>query len=111
MTIIDVDILPVMSVKDAVYETGLDESEFSEAGLYRVLFGSRGEIEEVEFLGDAEVFEIPTMEEVIAMLIDQSMNENDARDMVEEFYSHCLEDRGYEFGYTEEGYDCYMRIA
>lgn len=108
MFTINVSDLPVLTPEDAEYETGIEAYEFAEAGLYRVLIGSRGEIEEFQFMGDVSTFDLPTLEEVDSQLKEEWGADHDD---VEEFYGHELTERGYEFGYTEEGYDVYIRIG
>lgn len=108
MFTINVAALPILTPEDAEYETGVEAYEFAEPGLYRVLIGSRGEIDELEFMGNVSTFNLPTLEEVKVQLQEEwGMDVDD----VEEFYAHELTERGYEFGYTEEGYDVFIRIG
>lgn len=109
MFTINVADLPVLTPEDAEFETGIEAFEFAEPGLYRVLIGSRGEIDELEFMGNVSTFELPTLEEVGAQLKEEWGDDFD--EDLEEFYGHELTERGYEFGYTEEGYDVFIRIG
>ena len=111
MITINVADLPVFTAEKAEYETGIDASDFAQPGVYRVLIGSRCETEECEYLGNVDTFVIPTLEEVISFERDMFETDDEATEYFEEFYGHGLEDRGYEFGYTEEGYDLYIRVG
>lgn len=112
MITINVTDLPILTAEDAEYETGVEAFEFSEPGLYRVLIGSRNEIDELEFMGDVATFELPTLEEVRDQVKEEwGQDWEDLHPYLEEFYNHELTERGYEFGYTEEGYDVFIRIG
>lgn len=89
----------------------VDPSEFNKGpGLYRILSGSRGFIDEVE---KVEEFSIPTIEELVKSFEDDDDDE-EAREYIEEFYM-VVEDENNEgvlqFSYTEEEYDIFVKVA
>ncbi len=99
------DQIPAITAEDASILTGADAADFNQPGIYHVLVGSRGEIEEFEFLGDAKSVDFQTKEELLADAEDEF-----ERDMIEEFYGIGIEEDHINFGYTEEGYDVFLRI-
>jgi hypothetical protein len=103
--------VPAITADDAQILTGVDAEKFNQSGIYHVLIGSRGEIEEFEFMGDVKSVELPTMEELVAGY-DASDDEDrrDYAEMIEEFYGIGIEEDHINFGYTEEGYDIFLRI-
>ena len=97
--------IPAMSAEDAEILTGCAVEDFDKPGVYHVILGSRGEVEEFNFLGDVKTVELPTLEELQAQASDQ-----DERDYYAEFYGVFVEHDHINFGYVEEGYDVYLRI-
>lgn len=87
-------------------------SKFKEPGLYRVLSGSRGFIEEVERM-DLDQFNIPTVDECIEKVFDPEENYAESKEYIEEFYM-VMEDEENPgtliFGFTEEEYDHYILV-
>lgn len=103
---VDLSNLPSLSATDANLLVGVEEEEFSKPGVYHILVGSRGEIEELEFLGEATETEIPSLEE-----LQDEADDEDFREELAEFYGLSIEEDHINFGYTEEGYDVWLRIA
>lgn len=105
MITVDLNQIPAMTAEDASILTGVDADDFNQSGIYHVLIGSRGEIEEFEFFGDIKSVEFPTLEELQAETEDE-----DERELFAEFYGIGVEEDHINFGYTEEGYDVFLRI-
>ena len=103
---VDLSEVMTMNAEDAYYLTGVQEADFCESGTYHIVIGSRGEIESFEFLGDVNMIQIPTLEEIQA-----SESDEEARAYYEEFYGINVEDDHVNFGFTEEGYDVWLKIA
>ena len=108
---VDLNQIPTMTADDAAMLSGCDTADFDKAGVYRILSGSRGIIEEFEFLGNVAEIQIPTMDEVIAQFVSYGDDEEEVRDMVEEFYGLQVEEDHVNFGYTEEEYEIWVKIG
>lgn len=109
---VDLNQIPAISAEEASILAGVDASEFAQAGVYHVLIGSRGEIDEIDFLGDVTEVQVPTIEE-LASWYDARDDEDRAEyaEMLEEFYGLQIEEDHVNFGYTEEGYDVWVKVA
>ena len=108
---VDLSNVATMTPEDASILVGCYASDFDKPGVYHVLIGSRAIIEEFEFLGDVENIEVPTKEELLA---DGDIDDEDRgyyAEMLEEFYGLSVEEDHINFGYTEEGYDVWLKIA
>ena len=103
---VDLSEINWVTPEDAYYLTGVEEEDFAEPGTYHILIGSRGEIESFEFLGEVDTIEVRSLEEIQASASDQ-----ETRDYYEEFYGINVEDDHVNFGFTEEGYDVWLKIA
>lgn len=103
---VDLSDVATMTPEDAYYLTGVAEADFCESGTYHIVIGSRSEIESFEFLGNVDMIQVPTLEEIQA-----SESDADARAYYEEFYGVNVEDDHVNFGFTEEGYDVWLKIA
>ena len=103
--------IPAISAEDASILTGVAAEDFNQSGIYHILIGSRNEIEKFEFLGDAKSIDFMTKEELVAEYdaIDDE-DRQDYAEMLEEFYGIGIEEDHINFGYTEEGYDVFLRI-
>lgn len=109
--------IPV-SAEQAELITGADRSYFAKSGIYRVLSGSRGVIEEVVLQEDK--LEILTKEEAIQSMIDDDMpggmtkeEIQDAKNYVEEWYYIDIDPEfsgALTYGYTEEDYDTFVQV-
>lgn len=105
--------IPV-SAKQAELITGAEASCFDKPGIYRVLSGSRGMIEEV-VLQEGKL-EILTKEEAAQSMIDDDMDEEeiqDAKNYVEEWYNIDIDPEfsgALIYGYTEEDYDTFVQV-
>ena len=105
--------IPV-SAKQAELITGAEASCFDKPGIYRVLSGSRGMIEEV-VLQEGKL-EILTKEEAAQSMIDDDMDEEeiqDAKNYVEEWYNIQVDPEfsgSLIYGYTEEDYDTFVQV-
>ena len=82
---------------------GLTEEDFSQPGLYSVVIGSRGMLEDVNLV---ESFEIPTIEEI-------ADGDEEYVEMIEEFYDieEDVEDSGVLiFGFNDEDYEVFILV-
>ena len=102
---VDLSDVATMTPEDAYYLTGVTEADFVEPGTYHILIGSRGEIEEFEFMGDVNEIQVESLEEILAQ------NDPADHEYFEEFYGVNVEDDHVNFGFTEEGYDVWLKIA
>jgi len=103
--------LLTITAEDAQNLTGVDAVKFNQLGIYHVLIGSRSEIEEFEFIGEVKSVKLPTVEELVAEYdARDDEDRNDYAQLIEEFYGIGIEDDHINFGYTEEGYDVWVRI-
>ena len=96
-----------MTAEDAYYLTGAEQAEFAKPGTYHVVIGSRGEIEDIECIGECDEIEVMSLDEVKAL----AEGDLDTEAYYEEFYGVNVEDDHVNFGYTEEGYDVWLKIA
>ena len=109
MITINVADLPIISAEDAAIEADADVCEFAQPGLYKILVGSRGMIEEITYIGNDTVFQIPSLEDVQEEFCDLWGVE---AEYFEEFYGYEIDpERGLEFSFTEEDYDLYVRVG
>ena len=108
---VDLNQIPTMTVNEAAILSGCDAEEFAKPGVYRILSGSRGIIEEFEFLGNVTEIQIPTIDEVVAQFVSYGDDEDEVRDMVEEFYGLQIEEDHVNFGFTEEEYEMWVKIG
>ena len=117
---IDITDMPVLDgdcKNDAI--EALRSFEHTDSGVYRILFGSRGGIEEVERLGsleDVSYVDIPTVREITDQMVleaDDDENASYVQEYVDEFY-HIEKDLytgELMFTYTEEECDVYVKVA
>lgn len=105
MTKIDLTQIPAITAEEAAILVGADALHFSKPGVYNILIGSRGFVEELNFLGNVESVEVPSLEDLLA-----NVEEDFEREMYEEFYGIGIEEDHINFGYLEEGYDVFLRI-
>jgi hypothetical protein len=117
---IDITDMPVLDgdcKNDAI--EALRSFEHTDSGVYRILFGSRGGIEEVERLGsleDVSYVDIPTVREITDLMVLEADDDDDAsyvQESVDEFY-HIEKDLytgELMFTYTEEECDVYVKVA
>jgi hypothetical protein len=117
---IDITDMPVLDgdCKNDAIEV-LRSFEHTDSGVYRILFGSRGGIEEVERLGsleDVSYVDIPTVREITDLMVLEADDDDDAsyvQESVDEFY-HIEKDLAtgeLMFTYTEEECDVYVKVA
>jgi len=117
---IDITDMPVLDgdCKNDAIEV-LRSFEHKDSGVYRILFGSRGGIEEVERLGsleDVSYVDIPTVREITDQMVleaDDDENASYVQEYVDEFY-HIEKDLytgELMFTYTEEECDVYVKVA
>lgn len=112
MITINVADLPILTAEQAAFEADGDASEFAQPGLYRILIGSRGIVDEVTFIGNDSTFQIPTLDEVVEEYAEVWGLEDAADEYFEEFYGYSIDAaRGLEFGFTEEDYELYVRVG
>jgi len=117
---IDITDMPVLDgdCKNDAIEV-LRSFEHTDSGVYRILFGPRGGIEEVERLGsleDVSYVDIPTVREITDMMVleaDDDDNASYVQEYVDEFYhiEKDLHTGELMFTYTEEECDVYVKVA
>ena len=117
---IDITDMPVLDgdCKNDAIEV-LRSFEHTDSGVYRILFGSRGGIEEVERLGsleDVSYVDIPTVREITDLMVleaDDDENASYVQEYVDEFYhiEKDLHTGELMFTYTEEECDVYVKVA
>jgi len=117
---IDITDMPVLDgdcKNDAI--EALRSFEHTDSGVYRILFGSRGGIEEVERLGsleDVSYVDIPTVREITDQMVLEADDDEESsyiQEYVDEFY-HIEKDLytgELMFTYTEEECDVYVKVA
>ena len=104
-----------VSAEKAADLTGADAENFTKSGIYRVLQGSRGMIEEV-VLQD-ENLEILTREEAINAVTNADPDDEDiedAKDLIDEFYYIGIDPEfsgALNFTYTDEACDVFVKVA
>jgi len=117
---IDITDMPVLDgdCKNDAIEV-LRSFEHTDSGVYRILFGSRGGIEEVERLGsleDVSYVDIPTVREITDQMVLEADDDEESsyiQEYVDEFY-HIEKDLytgELMFTYTEEECDVYVKVA
>ena len=104
-----------ISAQEAEDLTGASADEFTEPGIYRVLVGSRGLIEEVVRQDDE--LEIMTCEQAIQAMLSDDMDEEEiqgTKEYVEEYYYLDVDTQfngALNFSYTEEDCDVFVKVA
>ena len=115
---LNVAYLPVLNLDKVSEVTGYDKeslSEINKSGVWRVMSGSRGYLEEIEYIGslDMAVVEIPSEKECFEMLVNIDATEEEIEDTaqyIEEFYGIVEQNETVMFSYTEEEYDMYVKV-
>jgi hypothetical protein len=106
----------------AVTEGRVYSGQFNKPGLYRILSGPRGMIEEVEYIGPVDDFNVPSIDELVNTMaklqqpgnqLEGDWSEEECREYIEEFYM-AQEDEYNDgvllFGWTEEEYDMFILV-
>jgi len=115
---LNVSYLPVLDMDKVSEVTGYDKaslSEINKSGIWRVMSGSRGYLDEIEYIGPLEMesVAIPSEEECFGMLVASDATEEEIEDTamyVEEFYGIVEQNETVMFSYTEEEYDMYVKV-
>lgn len=109
---VDLNQIPTITAFEAEMLVGVPAEDFAQPGTYHILVGSRGEIDDFEYLGETSEIQVPTIDEIVQECKDNGDTELDeAREYFEEFYGLMIEEDHVNFGYTEEGYDVWLKIA
>lgn len=66
---------------DIVTFTGGERSDFPEVGLYKVYSGCRGELEQLEYLGDSETVEYFESDEELISKLEEEISDEDGIDL------------------------------
>ena len=104
-----------MTAQEAEDLTGAPAEEFTEPGIYRVLQGSRGLIEEV-VRQDGEL-EILTLDQAIQAMLSDDMDAEEiqgTKEYVEEYYYLDVDAQfngALNFSYTEEDCDIFVKVT
>jgi len=115
---LNVSYLPVLDMDMVSKVTGYDKeslSEINKSGVWRVMSGSRGYLDEIEYIGplEMEAVSIPSEKECFEMLVSSDATEEEIEDTamyVEEFYGIVEQNETVMFSYTEEEYDMYVKV-
>lgn len=111
---IDMNKYKVLSVNEVSELVNDDMSgDIIESGVYRILSGSRGVIEECEKVGELnDDIEIMNEDECVeSMLGGWGDDKEELREYVDEFYMvDESNDNCFMFGYTEEEFDYYVKV-
>lgn len=100
----------------AEYTSEMLEKQITKSGVYRILSGSRGCIEEVEYIGDLDTKQIRLMTKLqcVEHLLNDDANDDDRKETaeyVDEFYGFDVEEDYVQFGFTEEEFDWYFKVT
>jgi len=116
----------VWNVNECMEEFDVCKDDIKENGVYKFLMGSRGILEEVEYLGDVDEVVVKSKEECLEenrewykdYLEDGEMNEDDLVEINNEYYHldmmvGCrMNKKKYLVnGWTEEDSDCFVRVV
>jgi hypothetical protein len=96
------------------YTYGFDYTkEITKSGVYKIVSGSRGYIEEVEYLGDLDTKEIKllTKQDCVEQLLCDEDDREELTSYVDEFYGYEVEKDYVQFGFTEEEFDWYFKVT
>lgn len=115
---LNISYLPVLDMDMVSKVTGYDKeslSEINKSGVWRVMSGSRGYLDEIEYIGplEMECVAIPSEKECFEMLVSEDASEEEIEDTaeyVEEFYGIVEQNEMVMFSYTEEEYDMYVKV-
>jgi hypothetical protein len=103
---VDLSRLPIIAPELAAFLTGADVSDFDTPGYYHVVGGSRGEIEEVNFLDDVDEIEVPTIEEILG----EDADDEDEYEALEEWYCLIEDENSVSFSAGEEHVEYWVRV-
>ena len=113
--LVDISKVKTVTIAEVIaYTYDVDYTkDFTKSGVYRVLSGCRGEIEEVEFIGDLETKELKLMtkQECIDFLVVDEDEREDITVYVDEMYGYGVEEDYVQFGFTEEEFDWYFKVV
>ena len=113
--LVDISKVKTVTIAEVIAYTSDDSlaKSITKSGVYRVLSGCRGEIEEVEFIGDLETKELKLMtkQECIDFLVVDEDEREDITVYVDEMYGYGVEEEFVQFGFTEEDFDWYFKVS
>ena len=115
---LNISYLPVLDMDMVSKVVGYDKeslSEINKSGVWRVMSGSRGYLDEIEYIGPLEMesVAIPSEKECFEMLVSEDATEEEIEDTaeyIEEFYGIVEQNEMVMFSYTEEEYDMYVKV-
>ena len=119
MQTVNIESLPTLDVKTVIDIVGTCyhgddlKKEFAQSGVYRIMSGSRGYLEEVELVSplDAKTINLPSKEDVVKILADGDESEiNEIKEYVDDYYGIEIEENYITFGFTEEEFDYYFKV-
>ena len=117
--IVDISNVKAVTLAEVAKLTGwkveLFADDVKESGIYRIMSGSRGILEEVELVGEVNATQLDVLdkEECIELLCSDGYDSDEFDEMteyVEDFYGVNVEHNLVQFGFTEEEFDFYFRI-
>jgi len=114
--IVDISNVKAVTLAEVAKLTGwkveLFADDVKESGIYRIMSGSRGILEEVELVGEVNATQLDVLdkEECIELLTHDEDDLAEITEYVEDFYGVNVEHNLVQFGFTEEEFDFYFRI-
>jgi hypothetical protein len=117
--IVDISKVKAVTLADITKLTGwkveLFADDVKESGIYRIMSGSRGILEEVELVGEVDATQLDVKDkfECIEFLLCDGYEYDEfdeVTEYVEDFYGVTVEEEYVQFGFTEEEFDWYFRI-
>ena len=117
--LVDISKVKPVSLAEVAKLTGWDVKLFAddvkESGIYRLLSGSRGILDEVELVGEVDATQLDVLDKVecIELLCSDGYDSDEFDEMteyVEDFYGVTVEEEYVQFGFTEEEFDWYFKI-
>lgn len=116
---LNISYLPVLDLDGVAAATNYNKdelaSEINKSGVWRVMSGSRGYLDEIEYIGPLTMttVKIPSKEECFEMLSDEDATDEEkesTQEYIEEFYGICEQEESVQFSYTEEEFDYYVKV-
>jgi hypothetical protein len=113
--LVDISNVKTVTIAEVMeYTYGVDYTkDITKSGVYRILSGSRGCIEEVEYIGDLETKQIKlmTVEQCVDYILVDERERKETTEYVSEFYGYEVEKDYVQFGFTEEEFDWYFKVT
>ena len=113
--LVDISNVKTVTIAEVIAYTRNDylAKAITKSGVYRVLSGCRGEIEEVQYIGDLETKQLKLMteQECVDFLVVDEEEREEVTAYVNEMYGYGVEEEFVQFGFTEEEFDWYFKVV